>query len=112
MMFTGLGPKDALGLPKSYYRNGSVATRRSKTSEPVLWPVPKPLRDILGEAPIHDALTLCANSNGRPWTLSGFRVSWRPIRQRLERAGEVQPGLTLYGLRHTVAVILREIGMD
>ena len=31
---------------------------------------------------------------------------------RLEEAGLIGPGLTLYGLRHTVAVILREIGLD
>jgi integrase len=31
---------------------------------------------------------------------------------RLEQSGALGPGLTLYGLRHTVAVILREIGHD
>jgi len=30
----------------------------------------------------------------------------------LERTGEIGPGLTLYGLRHTVAVILRDCGFD
>ncbi len=112
MMFTGLGPKDTLTLPRPFYRDGAVATQRSKSGEPVFWPVPEVLAEILAEAPKHDAMTLCANSNGRPWTLSGFRASWRPIRLRLEKTGEVQPGLTLYGLRHTVAVILREMGHD
>jgi integrase len=91
MMFTGLGPRDALTLPKGFYKAGEIATRRSKTSEPVFWECPAPLAAILAEAPTHDAITLCANSGG---------------------AGKVGPGLTLYGLRHTVAVILREIGMD
>ena len=63
-------------------------------------------------APHHVAVTLCANSDGLPWTLGGFRASWRTYRLRLEAAGKVGPGLTLYGLRHTVAVILREIGLD
>jgi integrase len=112
MAFTGLGPKDALTLPKSFYKAGEIATRRSKTGEPVFWTCPTPLAVILTEAPSHDAITLCANSDGKPWTLSGFRASWRPIRIRLEREGKIGPGLTLYGLRHTVAVILREIGMD
>jgi integrase len=31
---------------------------------------------------------------------------------RLEGEGRIGPGLTLYGLRKTVAVILREIGYD
>jgi hypothetical protein len=30
----------------------------------------------------------------------------------LEKEGRIGPGLTLYGLRHTVAVILREAGHD
>jgi integrase len=31
---------------------------------------------------------------------------------RLEKEGRIGPGLTLYGLRHTVAIILREGGAD
>jgi integrase len=112
MMFTGLGPRDALVLPRTYFRDGEIATRRSKTGEPVFWPCPTPLAAVLAAAPPHSAITLCASSTGRPWTLSGFRASWRPVRRRLEAAGKVGPGLTLYGLRHTVAVILREIGCD
>jgi integrase len=57
-------------------------------------------------------VTLCASSAGRPWTLDGFRASWRTLRIRLEKGGAIGPGLTLYGLRHTVAVILREAGHD
>lgn len=112
MMFTALGPKDALTLPKTFYKDGDIATRRAKTGEPVYWPCPGPLAAILEAAPTHDALTLCANSDGRPWTVSGFRASWRAVRLSLEADGKVGPALTLYGLRHTVAVILREIGCD
>jgi integrase len=112
MMFTGLGPKDALTLPRTFYRDGEIATWRSKTGEPVFWPAPVELQNVLARAPDHDAITLCANSNGKPWTQSGFSASWRPVRIRLEKVGIIQPGLTLYGLRHTVAVILREAGFD
>jgi integrase len=111
-MFTGLGPKDALTLPRRFYRSGEIATRRSKTGEAVYWPVPARLEEVLRAAPPHDAVTLCANSNGRPWTLGGFRASWRKVRIQLERNNQVGPGLTLYGLRHTVAVVLREMGCD
>jgi integrase len=112
MMFTGLGPKDALRLPKSFYRDGEIATRRSKTNEPVFWHCPAELQSVLSASPKHDAITLVANSDGRPWTESGFRASWRPVRIRLEKAGAIGPRLTMYGLRHTVAVILREAGAD
>jgi integrase len=112
MMFTGIGPKDALRLPRTFYKAGEIATRRSKTGEPVFWPVPSALRAILDAAAKHNAVTLCANSNGRPWTDDGFRASWRKVRIALEQQGLVARGLTLYGLRHTVAVILREAGAD
>ncbi|MHC2755740.1 integrase [Bradyrhizobium liaoningense] len=112
MMFTALGPKDALTLPRNFYRDGEIATNRSKTGEPVFWPCPEPLAAILDAAPAHSAVTLVANSRGLPWTLSGFRASWRPVRLQLEKRGAVGPDLTLYGLRKTVAVILREIGYD
>jgi len=112
MMFTGLGPKDALRLPRSFYNDKKIATRRSKTGVPVYWRAPKALQEILAGAPAHDAITLCGNSNGRPWTESGFRASWRKLRMKLELEEKVGFGLTLYGLRHTVAVILRESGAD
>jgi Phage integrase family len=112
MMFTGLGPKDALKLPRSFYGAGEIATNRSKTGEPVFWPAPDELRKIVDAAPKHGAITLCANSDGKPWTESGFRASWRRVRLSLERTGAIGPGLTMYGLRHTVAVILRELGYD
>src|SRR5262249_32942062 len=89
-----------------------IATRRPKTGEPVFWPAPTVLRDILDAAPKHCAVTLCANSTGRPWTDDGFRASWRRVRIALEQQGRVAPGLTLYGLRRTVPVILREAGAD
>jgi integrase len=112
MMFTGLGPKNALRLPRTFYKDGAIATRRSKTAEPVFWPAPALLGEILSKAPAHNAITLCANSRGEPWTESGFRASWRTLRQQLESQQLIGPGLTLYGLRHTVAVILREAGAD
>lgn len=112
MMYTGLGPQDALTLPRTFYNDGAIATKRSKTGTPVYWPVIKPLKEVIDAAPQHDAITLCATLHGKPWTVSGFRASWRKLRLQLEDAGQVQSGLTLYGLRHTVATILREAGCD
>lgn len=112
MMFTGLAPIDALRLPRSFMRDGAIATQRSKTGEPVFWPCPAALQEVLASAPTHDATTLVANSLGRPWTDAGLRASWRTLRMKLEAEERIGSGLTLYGLRHTVAVILREAGLD
>ncbi|WP_414472893.1 tyrosine-type recombinase/integrase [Microvirga sp. M2] len=110
MMYTGLGPDDTLKLPRSFYHDGAIATKRGKTGEPVFAPAIRPLVEILERAPAHSAPTLCANSLGHPWTGDGFRASWRTFRKKLEKDGRIGPGLTLYGLRHTMAVILREMG--
>ncbi|TAZ76549.1 tyrosine-type recombinase/integrase [Rhizobium ruizarguesonis] len=114
MMYCGLDPQDALQLPRTAVSNGQLDTRRGKTGVPVWVPLPAPVIEALAAEPKHltTTLTLCANSYGKPWTVSGFRASWRPIRQKLEEDGKVQPCLTLKGLRHTVATILREMGKD
>jgi integrase len=112
MMFCGLDPQDAVKLPRNSIVDGRLDTQRGKTAEPVWQPLPTPLMEALARAPKHAAITLCANSRGRPWTVSGYRASWRPIRQGLEETGLVRAGLTLKGLRHTAATILREMGYD
>jgi integrase len=112
MMYCGLDPQDALKLPKTAIKNGQIDTKRGKTKEPVWLPLPELVVAALAVAPKHDAITLCANSWGKPWTVSGFRASWRPIRRKLQEEGRVQPGLTLKGLRHTVASLLAEMGYD
>jgi integrase len=112
MMYCGLDPQDAIKLPRTAVTDGMINTRRGKTGEAIWLPVPAPVVTALAVAPAHDAVTLCANSRGKPWSVSGFRASWRPIRMKLEKAGAVGPGLTLKGLRHTVATILAEMGFD
>ncbi len=112
MMYCGIDPQDALRLPKTAIGDGKIDTRRGKTGAGTKLPLPGPVIEAIAAAPAHDAITLCANSRGKPWTVSGFRASWRPVRQKLEAQGLVAPGLTLKGLRHTVATILAEIGYD
>ena len=112
MMYCGLDPQDALKLPRTAVSNGMIDTRRGKTGVPVWMPMPSPVTEVLEASPKHDAITLCANSYGRPWTYNGFSTNWHRIKIKMEDAGEIQPGLTLKGLRHTVATILREMGKD
>lgn len=112
MMYCGLDPQDALALPKSAISDGLIDTKRGKTGTAVWLPLPRPVVDAVASAPDHNAITVCANSRGLPWTGSGFRSSWRRVKVGLEADGLVQPGLTLKGLRHTVANILSEMGHD
>jgi integrase len=112
MMFMGLDPQDAVKLLRNSIDGERLDTRRGKTGVPVWCPLPASVKDSLARAPAHDAITVCANSSGKPWTVSGFRASWRPIKLRLEQEGKIGIGLTLKGLRHTVATILAEMGYD
>lgn len=114
MMYTGIDPVDALKYPKSGIADGRIQLKRAKTGGRVSWPIPPQLLQIIDEAPKHDCLTLCATSRGLPWTGSGFRASWRTYKNELAKKDGVQlgDGLTLKGLRHTVATILAEMGFD
>lgn len=112
MMFYGLDPQDALGLPKTALSSAGIDTRRKKTGQPVYLPVFAPVEEAIAAAAKHDAITLCANSRGRPWTYNGYSTNWDRLKRSMEEAGKIQPGLTLKGLRHTVANILREMGKD
>lgn len=112
MMFCGLDPSDTLKLPRNAIKDGMLDTRRGKTGVPVWIKLPEPLVEILSESPTHDAITVCANSKGRPWTYNGFSTNWDKLKKKLQASGAVQPGLTLKGLRHTVGSILAELGYD
>lgn len=64
------------------------------------------------QAPQHDAPSLLANSRGEQWIYNGFSTFWHRFKTGLEAEGLIQSGLTLKGLRHTVATTLRETGLD
>lgn len=112
MMYCGLDPGDVVKLPRTAIAAGCIDTKRGKTGEPVWLPLPQPVKDALAKAPAHNAITLCASSRGRPWTYSGFDGAWQKVRAKLLQEGKISPGLTLKGLRHTVASILAEMGYD
>lgn len=63
-------------------------------------------------APKHDAVTIAANSRGRLWSTDGFRTVVFKLMRKLESEGKIGRGLTIHGLRHTVAKILNELGYD
>lgn len=112
MMYCGLDPSDALLLQKNAVVNGRIDTRRGKTGVPVYVRAPEPLLEIMAQEKAHSTTTLCANSRGLPWTYNGFSTNWDKLKGKLEKAGTIQPGLTLKGLRHTVGTILAELGYD
>ncbi|WP_198666183.1 tyrosine-type recombinase/integrase [Tropicimonas sp. IMCC34043] len=111
MMNTGLDPSDALTLRKDQIEGDTIWGVRGKTGE-VAIPVSLTLRAALDSIPAHEAATVLASSQGAAWTYNGFSTVWHRFKTGLEADGLIAPGLTLKGLRHTVATTLREAGLD
>jgi integrase len=105
---TGLRIADIVALPKTACRDGWLQHETAKRRVEICLPITDELRAEILRAPAHDAITLCANSRGQPWTDDGLRCVFTKLRDELEKAGQVQPGLTIHGLRHTVASHLAE----
>lgn len=107
---TGMDPSDALRLRKDAIADGVIWLTRGKSGVNAPVPVGKNIQAALDAAPRHNALTILASTEGRPWTYDGFATAWH--RWRAAQAGSIPADLTLKGLRHTVATVLREIGLD
>jgi integrase len=111
-LYTGIREGDVLRLPRKIVAGNCINIVTSKRLVAIDIHVLPNLRKALNEAPEHDAITLCANSRGHPWTESGFRASFRKKLKKLESDGHIEPGLTFHGLRHTVATVLVEAGVS
>lgn len=110
MLYTGIDPCDAVKLPKTKYKDGAFDLNRQKTGHSVWKPVTRELKSIISSMPKHNAITLFANSYGKPWTKGGLDSVWSKEKKALEAAGLIEKGLTLKGLRHTHATMIRESG--
>jgi integrase len=106
----GMDPSDALNLRRSAIKDGAIWLHRAKTDEATGIKIGKRLNDALAAAPSHDAITVLASTHGLPWTYSGFSSVWHRYRAKQVEDGNLARDLTLKGLRHMVATILRELG--
>ncbi len=109
MANTGLDPSDALHLRRDAIADGVIYAKRGKTGQEVPLPIGKTLRSALNQAPTHNAMTVLANASGLPWTYNGFSTMWYRFKKKHSEA--IPADLTLKGLRHTVATVLREEGV-
>jgi integrase len=75
-LWTGQRQGDLLRLTWSAYDGDYFKLKQSKTGARVQVPVGAPLKAALDHATKRSPIILL-NSDGRPWTPDGFRVSWR-----------------------------------
>jgi integrase len=103
-LWTGQRQGDLLRLPWSAYDGQDIRLKQSKTGARVLVPVAAPLKALLDAASRRSPIIL-VNSDGRPWTPDGFRVSFCKAR---DAAGI--KGLTFNDLRGTAVTRLALVG--
>lgn len=111
-MLAGFRRADVVTVAKTAIREGVIEVRTQKRGRFVRVPIHPELQRALVGAPAHGATTIAANSAGRPWSLSGFDTAFQRLIGALEKEGQVGKGLTLHGLRHTLATRLKEAGAD
>jgi integrase len=108
-MFAGQRESDALAFPRSGFDGQSVWWRAAKNGREIWLPAHPDLIEILAKAK-GESTIFALNSRGRPWTESGFRASFFKFLGKLRAKGKIEPGLTFYGLRHTLGDTLAEAG--
>ena len=97
---TGQRQGDLLRLPWSAYDGKAIKLRQRKTGAYVPIPVTDELKAALDAAPRQSPIML-TNSEGKPWSESGFQGAWGKATMR---AGI--RGLTFHDLRGTAVVTL------
>jgi integrase len=101
---TGQRQGDLLRLPWSAYDGTDIKLRQRKTGAYVPIPVTDELKAALDAAPRKSPIML-TNSDGKPWSESGFQGAWGKATMR---AGI--RGLTFHDLRGTAVVTLARAG--
>jgi integrase len=103
---TGQRQGDLLRLPWSAYDGDTIKLRQRKTGAYVPIPVADTLKAALDAAPRKSPIML-TNSEGKPWSESGFQGAWG---KATTRAGI--RGLTFHDLRGTAVVTLARAGCN
>ncbi len=101
---TGQRQGDLLRLPWSAYDGTRIKLRQRKTGAYVSIPVADALKAALDGASRRSPIIL-TNSDGKPWSESGFQSAWGKATMRAEIHG-----LTFHDLRGTAVVILARAG--
>jgi integrase len=112
-MYGALREGDVIRFPWSGYDGSALNWTQGKTGDPVWLPAHRDLRAILDEAArTKRAVTIVTNQTATAYTGNGFRTLFFRLIKKLEKAGQIGPGLTFHGLRHTAGKMLADAGCD
>jgi len=111
--YLGLREGDALATTWRSYDGAAFEIRQRKTGEPLWVPAHADLRRILDDAKARrSSLQIVVNTEGNPYSQTGFQTRFFGLIKKLRDNGKVAPGLSFHGLRHTVGKKLAESGCD
>ncbi|WP_175429670.1 tyrosine-type recombinase/integrase [Azospirillum argentinense] len=105
-LYTGQRISDCLSMRWSAYDGQGISVIQQKTKEPLYIPCHPALKaelDTWKKDP-RVAVTVLANSFGKPWTMNGFKCEWAKIKRKLDIPFQ------FHGLRKTAAAKLAEAG--
>lgn len=109
--YLGLREADMLKVTWACYDGSAFEVRQSKTGHSLWVPAHYKLREILDGASRASPI-IVIGARGRPYTQAGFQRRFFGLVRKLADAGDVEPGLSFHGLRHTVGTRLAEAGCD
>lgn len=109
--YAGLRESDVVRATWGCYDGQAIETRQGKTGLPVWVPAHYRLREIL-DATARVSPLIVIGKKGKPYTADTLRNLFFRLIGKLAKAGQVGPGLSFHGLRHTLGTRLAEAGCD
>lgn len=108
--YAGARPQDAITIGEAARKAGRLTWRSNKRGVIVDLPEPAALAAFLAATP-RRAITIAYRPDGQPWPdRRAYDKALRGVLRVLEAAGQVRPGLTAHGLRHSFGVELALAG--
>ncbi len=107
--YVGVRRSDLVSIPWTAYDGTHININQQKTGDPIWVPLHKELKPLLDDVR-KTALTIVTGKKGEPLTPDGFSTNFSKARKNLQDKGLIGEGLTIHGLRTTVATKLAEAG--
>lgn len=110
-LYTGQRQGDVLAMNWNMIAAGEIYVTQQKTKKPLRIPLHRDLQLILEAIP-KDSVRILTNSRGQPWTVTGFKSSWRKEMNQPAFKAFRERGLVFHGLRKSAVCMLIEAGCD
>ncbi len=104
-LYTGQRQGDVLSMRWDAITPSGLIVKQSKTGKVLVLPIHRDLAALLATLE-RRAVTILTSTEGRPWTVSGFKSAWRKHKPQVL----IDQGLVFHGLRKSAVSMLLEAG--